>query len=199
VGLAIDTARPVDRAGNAFCGPLVVAAILGTSTGNVATEVANLRCKLKGARMADGTIKRIRGRRADKVRGTYNSELFAVLESRGLLIESVPVGGRWVEIRKCRGRSTYVNGSFTRMARGGMPPWGDWYPVTLITREGRSLWMLRQLFASGTYIVQLPGHWALAHDGLWCETHTSGQWVDIRVAPKSSRKVLQAWKITQGV
>jgi hypothetical protein len=34
------TDNPVNRDGNSFCGPLVVAAILGCSTGHVATLIA---------------------------------------------------------------------------------------------------------------------------------------------------------------
>jgi len=52
----------IDRTGNRYCGPLVVAGILGTSTGDVAAQVASMRKRVGGVPLANGRIKRVRGR-----------------------------------------------------------------------------------------------------------------------------------------
>jgi hypothetical protein len=196
----IDTTKPVDRTGNTFCGPLVVAAILGTSTGVVAAELANQRVANKGA-LSYGKVRRARGYKQGIVKGTHGPECFALLERHGFALEGVDVGMRYRRMRKARGRDTFVNANFTHW--NVWPPLfaedDDWYPATLVEREGLALWrvVVRKVFDSGTYIVQLPGHWAIAHDGKWCETYTRGEWVALRGAPSNRRKVLAAWRVTR--
>lgn len=197
----LDTTKPVDRTGNAFCGPLVVAAILGTSTGNVATEVANIRKRIGGAIIAHNgapKLKRVRARTGEAVRGTYDSELFAVLAAHGVRTEYVDVGARLRPHRKLRGRPCYVNADGTRFHCGNGPPilsTEDWYPWTYLQSEALPLWRVMLRLQQGTYIVHLPRHWAVLSDGKWCETYTGGEWRDMRAVPGRNRKVNAAWRV----
>jgi hypothetical protein len=68
----IDTTRPVDRTGNPYCGPLVVAAILGISAGAVAAEVLNMR---QSKDWAARKMKRV----PKEVKGTVRTELRLVV------------------------------------------------------------------------------------------------------------------------
>jgi hypothetical protein len=186
------TDNPVNRDGNSFCGPLVVAAILGCSTGHVATLIARKRAQDKGVRLASGKLKNTRGKSADKIRGTYAVELFAILADHGITVEPVDVGARYE-----RAYTGYVNASVTRSVRGNTPLFSteQWYPWTMIRHLYRTLWLSVSKFKSDTYIISTPGHWAIASDGKWAETFTRGEWVPLALAPKSRRKVLQAWRV----
>jgi hypothetical protein len=186
--------QAVDRTGNNYCGPLVVAAIVGTSTGQVAAEVANMRQAIGGARLSNGKLRRVRGRTADKVRGTYDIELFAVLKLHGYEAAPIDVGNHYVPELL---RPVHVNAAGTRFCRNGIPDAGDWLPWTIVRRTARPLWLVLPRLTSGTYIIKTPGHWALARDGQWCETLTYGEWLPYCRAPQSNRKVLQAWRVTR--
>jgi hypothetical protein len=186
--------RPVNRAGNKYCGPLVVAAILGSSAGHVATLIANKRAVQKGVRLMTGAVKRTRNNTPDKIRGTYGVELMAILAEHGFAVEPIDVGARYQKVY-----SGHVNDSVTHSVRGAAPllTTEEWRPWTMIRRSFKALWMLGSKFKSGTYIVNTPGHWALAHDGQWCETFTNGEWIPFARCPGSRRKVLQAWRVTR--
>ena len=189
----------VDRTGNNFCGPLVVAAIVGTSTGQVAAEVANMRQAIGGARLSNGKLRRVRGRTADKVRGTYDIELFAVLKLHGYEATPIDVGNRYVPQFQ---RPVLVRADGKLFARNGMAVVGvdgnaEWLPWTVLQRTARPLWQVLPRLTSGTYIINTPGHWALARDGQWCETLTHGNWLPYARAPQSKRKVLKAWRVTR--
>ena len=189
----------VDRTGNNFCGPLVVAAIVGTSTGQVAAEVANMRQAIGGARLSNGKLRRVRGRTADKVRGTYDTELFAVLLLHGFEATPIDVGNRYVPQFQ---RPVLVRADGKLFARNGMAVVGvdgnaEWLPWTVLQRTARPLWQVLPRLTSGTYIINTPGHWALARDGQWCETLTHGNWLPYARAPQSKRKVLKAWRVTR--
>jgi len=191
----IDTTKPVDRMGNSFCGPLVVAAIIGTSTGAVADMIKHGRA----AKAFAVPVGRKRRPKATVVRGTYENELFALLEAHGARIEPIDVGSRYIRIRGARGRDTFVNATFTRWAASFLPPvlsTDEWYPCTILEREALPLWRVAVLFDTGTYIVNTPNHWAIASDGKWCETYTKGEWVPLRNAPGRNRKVLRAWRVS---
>lgn len=197
----IDTSKPVDRTGNTFCGPLVVAAICGTSTGQVCESIAAMRQRTGGVQLGK-RVKRVRARTADKIKGTYDGELFAVLKSQGFAVAPVDVGARY-RSQSVRGfyRDTFVSDDGKRFCRGA-PPILDsrtWWPWTLIERECLPLWrwLLRVRDDAHTYIVHLPGHWAIAHAGQWCETYTDGKWVPANRAPRGSRKVINAWRVTR--
>lgn len=190
----IDTTRPVDRTGNNYCGPLVLAAICGTSTGEIVRDIADERARLGGVRLCNGNIKRVRGRTPDKVRGTYDSELFMVLNQHGCAVENVDVGARYRRQFAC---ATFINENASRFAKG-FQPWDyahPWSPCTMLVRDCRPLWLWLNRLDNGVYIVHVPGHWAIAANGKWCETYTNGVWVDKRHAPKGNRKVIEAWKV----
>lgn len=192
----IDTTKPVDRTGNTFCGPLVVAAILGTSTGAVVAEIAAKRQATRGVRLSTGKLRRVRARTADAIRGTYDTELFALLESRGVKLEPVDVGARYRPHRKIRGRPCYVNTDGSRFSCP-LDLGDDWLPWTLLEREVLPLWRAALRLRDGaTYIVHLPGHWAIVSGGKWCETYTRGEWLPLAAAPCRNRQVKAAWRVT---
>lgn len=183
MGLSIDTTRPVDRTGNPWCGPLVVAAVLGTSTAQVVSELIPLRRARKvGRRIA----------KIDTVRGTSIGELRAVLALHGRTLTPVDAGVRLT--RKYTGfispdgkRSCRVQPAFL------CEPWRPW---SMLTWHYPALWQFLARYKVGTFIVQLPGHWALLHDGQWCETFTNGIWCDAHRAPKQRRKVQLAYLVS---
>jgi hypothetical protein len=198
----INTNNPVNRDGNSFCGPLVVAAILGISTGEVAELIAARRRVNKGVRLASGKVKRVRGGRVagHAIKGTYDSELFELLAERGYKVEEINVGARYGRVY-----TGWINPEGTRVMRRDpanalpYPPldYNDWKPWTFLRRAFRVLWTSIPKFKSGTYIVNTPGHWAIASDGKWCETFTKGEWVPLALAPQSRRKVVRAWRVTR--
>jgi hypothetical protein len=187
--LILDTSKPVNRDGNTYCGPLVVAAIMGTNTGAVATAIT-------GMRAARDPVTILRGRKAPRrgpIRGTYYSELCALLERSGFGVRSVDVGVRFQPDRKWG----YVNATCTRGARQ-LPMFAnpsEWHAVTWLRAVYRPLWAFLSHADNGTYIVNTPGHWAIASGGQWCETYTRGEWVAKRAAPKQNRRVINAWQI----
>lgn len=193
----IDTTKPVDRTGNKWCGPLVLAAIMGTSTGEVCEALAVERQLTRGVRLSNGKIKRVRGRTADTMRGTYDTELFALLERNGFVLESIDVGARYRPGR----HSTYVNDAGTRYASPRPPIFTTetWWPWTVLVRDCLPLWrwLLRVRNDNNAYIVHLPNHWAITARGMWCETHTKGDWIRAAQAPQGRRKVLKAWRVTR--
>lgn len=192
--LDLDTSKPVDRTGNSFCGPLVVAAILGVSTGEVAAEVAAQRRKVKGVRLPSGRVLRARGRSADKVRATYHTEMLELLERHGYKTEVVDTGAR---LRRWK-HNVLVNENFTRWAsKQPLLSAAVWLPASMLKVVALSLWQARGKFTVGTFIIGTPGHWALISNGKWCETFTDGKWVDLRAAPCSNRHVIHAWRVTR--
>jgi hypothetical protein len=68
------TRSNVDRSGNSFCGPLVLAAILGCGTAKAAEKVRDVSTRRRGA-----------------VKGMWNSELLAVLRANGKTVTEVEV------------------------------------------------------------------------------------------------------------
>lgn len=184
---------PIDRTGNAYCGPLVVAAIIGISAGDAAARIAAHRVKVGGSVIRGGKLKRTRARTADKLRGTYEQELFDVLADAGYACTPVDCGARY----RCTRHHVLINADFTRFYhRDALFHPGELLPVSLVKRTGRPLWqVLHSLSRADTFIVNTPGHWAIARDGQWCETHTRGHWVDFRAAPSTSRQVLNVWRV----
>jgi hypothetical protein len=186
--LTLNTSKPVDRTGNTYCGPLVVASILGTSTGVVAQRIESMRKARDPV-----TIQRNGRPRRGAVRGTYHTELRAVLEREGFGLRETDVGARYRRDRKY----CYVNATCTRGANQ-LPMFAipsEWHAVTWLKRQCPTLLNFLMHADNGTYIVNLPGHWAIVSNGQWCETHTRGEWVAKRAAPKQSRHVINAWQI----
>lgn len=195
----IDTTKPVDRTGNIYCGPLVVAAILGTSTGNIAAEVARMRVANGGAVTTTGKVRRVRARTAEAIRGTHTGELEALLTRAGFSLVPVDVGARYHAHPKGRRGNGYVSSDGKRwLCTQFLADGSRWLPWTLLEHRALPLWQAAlRLRDGGTYIVHLPGHWAIASDGKWCETHTQGQWVPLAAAPRGNRKVRAAWRVTR--
>ena len=187
--MLIDTTKPVDRTGNTWCGPLVAAAILGTSTGVVADAVYNMR-KARDPACHHKRVTRV-------VRGTYASELHALLKAYGYSIgESVAP----IRYQPARRFGTYIRADGLRMCRAvPILSTADWHRWTMVERRGAwDLWRcLKTLGTAGTFIIETPGHWALLSGGHWCETFTKGAWVPARGAPKQSRNVLNAWPVSR--
>ena len=183
--MILDTSKPVDRTGNSYCGPLVVGAILGTSTGYVAESVLRLRREGLGHK---------RARKSGAIKGTYADELLRLLAQHGYRTEQIDIGARY---RRRTYRETLVNDSFTRWAsREPLFSTETWHPATLLRVAYPSLGMwLRTLRTDATYIVHLPRHWAIASAGKWSETHTDGKWIDFRGAPGRARHVTAAYLV----
>ena len=156
-----------------------------------------MRQAVGGARLANGKLRRVRGRTADKVRGTYDIELLAVLLLHGFEATPIDVGNRYVPEFI---RPVHVSADGKRFSRHGVPILDkpeNWLPWSIVRRTARPLWQVLPRLTSGTYIINTPGHWALARDGQWCETLTYGNWLPYCRAPQSNRKVLQAWRVTR--
>lgn len=189
--LTLDTSKPVDRTGNAYCGPLVVAAIMGTSTGDVASQVYAMRKAGESPRK----MKRVPA----AVKGTTGSELVRLLQARGYAVYDTDIGARY---RPQDFRTYYADNDANKSYRTPNPlvaiteyPLAPW---SLVRRVLPTLGDWLRHTDGKTYIIHLPGHWALASGGKFTETYTRGAWVPFREAPSRNRHVTMAYLVTQG-
>lgn len=187
--MMLDTIESVDRTGNKFCGQLVLAAILGKSSGYIAECIAQLR--------RTGRSKYSKRTRDGSVKGTWNQELLQVLEDHGVKVEHVDTGARYY----CKRRQIFISRqpspsvwrcTYQRMST-------DHPEASLVDLRKLTLqsWFFRLPAAerNGTYIVNVPGHWLLISGGKLVETHTDGKWVPFALAPKLRRTVNFAWRV----
>ena len=194
------TRSNVDRTGNGFCGPLVLAAILGTSTARAAEQVRNLS-----------------KRRRVAVKGMWNSELLAVLRANGRTVTEVEVPR--VYIARRRPRETIANamgwtdgrifvkysekwpygktGGF-HMARHDLcaDPSNSCY--TPVTHVGVTLaaWLPKRPDHTGTYVVVVANHYVLISGRKFVDTYTRGEWVSIGKAPHRRKRVHNVFQVT---
>ena len=83
--MIINRDRPVDRTGNSFCGPLVIAAILGTSTAEAAERVRRHV---------------IRKCYRNAVKGMYNEDLRYTLEVSGFAVYPLKIAKHYVPLQR---------------------------------------------------------------------------------------------------
>lgn len=166
---------PVDRTGNGYCGPLVIAALLGISTAEAASEVrrrSNRRCYARA------------------VKGMYNDDLVHVLKVNGLKVEKQPHG----ELRYFP-RYRWPNGKSVAFEsyNGAL---GECTPVEQRpVKPTLARWLAERPDKSATYVVQVTGHYVLVSGRKFVDTHTRGQWVNIGDAPRRRKRVEHVWMI----
>lgn len=182
--------RNVDQTGNGYCGPLVLAAIIGCTTAEAAALV----------RVGNG---------ARSVKGTNTSDLSFVLRTRGFrMIEQRPQH-HLVEDR-IPGQPSGVPSfsttwsSFTpsdRNANGRMEcihTGGPACQFTALKSVGPTLaqWMRSKRNPDVFYIVELSGHWVLVRGRKFIDTATKGEWVFLRSAPHRRKRVKNVWMVS---
>jgi hypothetical protein len=181
-----------------YCGPLVVANILGTSSAEVNADIERMRAIAGGMVYRGSIIQRTRKTAKSAVRGTTQTELFALLQRAGYSFESVDVGAR---VFRYTQRTAFINNDNGKgyLTSDGLAPRapGNWLPFSPLKTRAAPLSLVLHRFRSGTFIVETPSHWALARDGMWVETFTRGEWVPLSQAPKQRRVVLQAWRVAK--
>jgi hypothetical protein len=188
------TRSNVDRSGNSFCGPLVLAAILGTSTAEAAEKVRDVSMRRRGA-----------------VKGMYNSELLAVLRANGRTVTEMDVPRVYIARRR-PGESVadtveYTNGdTWTHFVDGKanhvrVATYGADYANaahTPVHRVGVTLaaWLPTRPDHTGTYVVVVANHYVLISGRKFVDTYTKGEWVSIGKAPHRRKRVHKIFQIT---
>jgi len=169
----ITRANVTDRAGNKYCGPLVLAALLGTSTAEAA-----------------GIVRGQSGRRA--IRGMYHPELITALRANGYdVVEEA------IELRY-RAHHSFGGGQwYTNEQDPDMPPGHRGAPFTPVKRVGPTFaeWLRSRQVPSATHIVVVSNHYVLVQGRKMVDTHTHGVWTFIRSAPHRRKRVEKVFRI----
>lgn len=196
-----------DMSGNRYCGPMVLATIMGLSTAEAAEKV----------RLANSHVGRA-------VKGMHNSDLLRTLnrngyrteEQTGLRLRYVPdrrPGKPTVQVDKTVERCDHGRRdikSYVRfddaMARkphmityltnvSGPTDWSA--PYTPVKRVGPTLaeWMRSKRDPDAFYIVNVTNHYVLVRGRKFIDNH-SKEWVFLRSAPHRRKRVAHVFKVT---
>jgi hypothetical protein len=186
------TRQSVDRSGNRYCGPLVIAALLGCSTAEAAAKV-------REAADTDRAIK-----------GMYNNEMVKTLAANGFTVAKLEVPKHYVARRRVGERIEdaveYVSNTWWKgpghSIQAWRPPSGidmggsAMTPVKLI---GPSLasWLRQRPDRAGVYVVNVTGHYVLIAGRKFVDTGTRGEWVSIAKAPHRRTRVENVWQVSR--
>lgn len=185
----------VDRTGNSYCGPLVLAAIMGCTS----AEAAN-------------RVRAVRGLKV--VKGTLPQDLWCTLRAHGYRSYHEYVPQRYINARKpgkpgtsidtvalqrCPQSTAYrvagVSMEWMPGSGGLNPVWGA--PYTPIKLAGPTLaeWMRSKRDPDAYYVVGLSDHWVLVKGRKFIDTFTKGQWVFLRSAPHRRKRVRSVFRV----
>ena len=174
----VDTNVKVDTEGNSYCGPLVLAAIMGVDTAEAARRVR----AMKGYVPGDAN--------AAPIKGTHWWELRDTLARHGWRTTHLPVPKHTVKVQCFPGLPkagwVSVNGKLPELTKDKQvgPTFAQW----LRSRPDRG----------AMYIVEVTGHWVLVKGRKFVDTYTKGEWVFLGSAPHKRRRVCNAWLVTPG-
>lgn len=183
------TRAPVDRTGNRYCGPLVLAALIGCTTAEAAAKV----------RSATGDH--------SAIKGMHNHELIKTLKAAGHTLLELPVAMRMVEARnpgEPSGQIHYGTDSWSINVPGGVRLWRPAdhsqgaSAMCLLRRQGPTLaaWLRTRPDKCATYIINVTGHYVLVSGRKFVDTYTKGEWVNIGKAPHRRCRVVKVWQVT---
>lgn len=196
-------------AGNKYCGPMVLATIMGCSTAEAAERV----------RLDAGVYRRA-------IKGMHNNEIVRTLNRNGWRTDEIKDGMRLryvaarvpgrptVQVDKTMERRDHRRAdikSYVRfddaMARkphmvtylSGVSGSADWAaPYTPVKLVGSTLaeWMrTSKRDPDAYYIVQVTGHYVLVKGRKFIDNHTK-DWVFLRSAPWRRKRVEHVYKVT---
>jgi hypothetical protein len=182
------TRQSVTRDGNRYCGPLVIAALLGCSTAEAAAKV-RASTDVLGA-----------------VKGMYNGDLIKTLEANGYKLTAVEVSKRYAVSRGV-GESVGDAIHYTRLTKVRRPD-GSYResintndnpaPFTPLKLVGETLasWLRNRKDKAGTYVINVTDHYVLVVGRKFVDTYTRGEWVPIGKAPHRRTRVARVWQVT---
>jgi hypothetical protein len=187
------TRQSVNRDGNRYCGPLVIAALLGCSTSEAAAKV-------REAANTDRAIK-----------GMFNGEMLKTLAWNGFKIENLKVPKHY-EARRRPGQSIedsveYCTNTWTRFRPDGSILL--WRPENDASLGGSSMtpvklvgctlaaWLRQRPDRAGTYLINVTGHYVLVVGQKFVDTQTRGEWVSLKKAPHRRTRVENVWQVTK--
>jgi hypothetical protein len=185
------TRQSVDRDGNRYCGPLVIAALLGCSTAEAAAKV----------RLATNSDRAIKG--------MFNNEMLKTLvRVGGFDVRQLDVPKHY-EARRRPGQRVedtveYVSNTWWRETpnckQAWRPPAGidmGGSAMTPVKLVGCTLaaWLRQRPDRAGTYVINVTGHYVLVVGQKFVDTATRGEWVSIRKAPHRRTRVENVWQV----
>lgn len=176
----------VDCSGNRYCGPLVMAAILGCTTAEATAK----------ARLANDS--------REDYKGMSNGEVIRTLRVYGRKVDEEPVPKACVADRRIGEPKGVVTHGYdiTETFKDGRG-------VKCVVSIGRvqycaiktqgvtfAAWLKQRKDKAGTYLVNVTGHYVLVSGRQFVDTHTRGEWVNIGKAPHRRCRVQRVWRIT---
>lgn len=188
------TRQNVVRDGNRYCGPLVLAALLGCTTAEAAAKV----------RLATNSDRAIKG--------MHNDEMVKTLvRVGGFDIRKLDVPKHY-EARRRPGQRVedvveYCTNTWTRHVDGNPNKILLWRPnndhslggsaMTPVKLVGCTLaaWLKQRPDRAGTYVINVTGHYVLVVGQKFVDTATRGEWVSIRKAPHRRTRVENVWQV----
>jgi hypothetical protein len=186
------TSQSVDRSGNRYCGPLVLAALLGCTSAEAAAKV-------REATGADRAIK-----------GMFNHEMLKTLAANGFRVAQLPVPKRYVSRRRIGERVEdtvkYVSNTWWKGSGHSIQAWrppadadmsGSAMTPVKLTGCTLSAWLRQRPDRAGTYVINVTGHYVLVVGRKFVDTQTSGEWVSIAKAPHRRARVENVWQVSR--
>lgn len=179
--------QTIDQTGNGYCGPLVLAAIMGCTSAEAAARV-----------------RRVRGLKV--VKGTHMADLWQTLSAHGFRITAEKPNLRYVVDRRPGKPSTPLTNYTVEVRRPGFSGLttcfgGDGYPweaqYTPVKQVGPTLaeWMRAKRDPNAHYILEVTNHWVLVKGRKFVDTFTKGEWVFLRSAPHRRKRVRGIWRV----
>ena len=162
-----------DRSGNRYCGPLVIAALLGVSTTEAAAKVRDTDPRITA------------------VKGMYNSTMVSTLRNNGYRVieETVPkhlvrkpfAGTHWSYDWRRDSQDTDESAYSPLMKVG--PTFAEW----LRSRD--------ECQRVSTYVVVVSNHYVLVSGRKMVDTFTKGVWTAIGKAPHRRKRVESVYRV----
>lgn len=198
----------VDRDGNRYCGPLVLAALLGVSTAEAAEQV------------------RRHSNHTGAVKGMHNHDLLKTLMANGFNPQPVELPMRYQGIRKpgetwenaleftsgyswtswrtstendkwaCK-PGTRIECIIGRKDLEALDPDNRSSCHNRVKRVGPTLagFLKMRPNRAATYVVNITGHYVLVSGRKFVDTYTRGEWVSIAKCPHRRARVVKVWEL----
>lgn len=168
------TRQNVVRDGNRYCGPLVIAALLGCTTAEAAAKV-------REATDSDRAIK-----------GMFNHEMLKTLARNGFTVAQREVPKLYLARRR-PGQSAEDAVRYSYEQNGPDAP----YTPLKLTGCTLAAWLRQRPDRAGTYVINVTGHYVLVVGRKFVDTGTRGEWVSIAKAPHRRMRVENVWQVSK--
>lgn len=205
------TLQSVDRTGNGFCGPLVLAAIFGCDTAEAAARIRQATSSSRPVKgMHNFELERtlsfhgyraakcgISWRyRADLIPGQCGTHVDNTMERRASLEEYHRVKRMGGCVHAADGRMPLMITNITGVS--GQQDWAA--PFTPVKMVGPTLAEWIRTYdrdPNAFYIVEVNLHYVLVKGRKFVDTFTKGEWVFTGSAPHRRKRVKNVWKVTK--